>query len=69
MRECEFNKETYASAGDIASLNWSPPLLRHFLKGLINSDLKQELLAQCIVKTVKKYTIPPLFFGLGVDLD
>ena len=24
IRECEFNKETYPNAGDIANLNWSP---------------------------------------------
>ena len=69
IRECEFNKETYPNAGDIANLNWSPQLLRHFLRGLMNSELKQESLAQCIVKVVKKDTIPPLLFGLGVDLD
>ena len=43
--------------------------MRHFLKGLINSELTQESLGQCIVKAVKKYTIPPLLFGVGVDLD
>ena len=31
IRECEFNKETNSRAADIANLNWSPPLLRHFL--------------------------------------
>ena len=31
--------------------------------------MKQESLAQFIVKAVKKDTIPPLLFGLGVDLD
>ena len=69
IREREFNKETYPSAGDIANLNWSPPLLRRFLKGLINLELEQESLAQCIVKAVKKDTIPPWLFGLGVDLN
>ena len=53
-KENEFNKEIYPSARDIANLNWSPPLLCHFLKGLINSELKQESLAQCIVKAVEK---------------
>ena len=69
IREREFNEETYPSVGDIANLTWSPPLLRHFLKGLINSELKQESLVQCIVKAVKKDTIPSLLFGLVVDLD
>ena len=69
IKEGEFNKETYPSARDIANLNWSSPLLCHFLKGLINSELKQESFAQCIVKAVKKDTITPLLFGLGVDLD
>ena len=44
LREHEINKETYPSLGNIANLNWSLPLLRHFLKGLINSELKQESL-------------------------
>ena len=46
IRVRKFKKETYPSAGNIANLNWSSPLLRHFLKGLINSELKQELLVQ-----------------------
>ena len=36
IREREFNEETYPNAGDLTNLNWSPPLLCHFLKGLIN---------------------------------
>ena len=69
IKEGEFNKETYPSARDIANVNWSSPLLCQFLKGLINSELTQESFAQCIVKAVKKDTITPLLFGLGVDLD
>ena len=69
MWEQEFKEEACSSVGDIVNLNWSPPLMHLFLKGLIYSKLKQESLAQCIVKTVKKDTIPPLLFGLRVDLD
>ena len=69
MWEQEFKEEAYSSVGDIVNLNWSPPLMHLFLKGLIYSKLKHESLAQCIVKTVKKDTIPPLLFGLRVDLD
>ena len=36
IREREFKKETYPSAGNIVNLNWSSPHLHHFLKGLIN---------------------------------
>ena len=54
IKESRFNKEIYPSARDIANLNWSPPLLCRFLKGLINSKLKQESLAQCIAKAVEK---------------
>ena len=57
----------FKRVGDIANL--SPPLMCFFLKGLINSKLKQESVAQCIVKTVKQDTISPLLFGLRVDLD
>ena len=31
--------------------------------------MKQESLAQCIVQVVKRDTIPPFLFRLGVDLD
>ena len=46
IRARKFKKETYPSVGNIANLNWSSPLLRHFLKALINSELKQEFLVQ-----------------------
>ena len=50
ISERKFNKETYPSAVDIANLNWSPPLMHHFLKGLINTELKQESLANVLLK-------------------
>ena len=46
IRECEFNKETYPSAADFANLNWSLPLLHHFLKGLIKNRLPDVLSKQ-----------------------
>ena len=66
IREHTFNKETYPSARDIANLNWSSPLLCHFLKGLINSELKQESRAQCIVKAVKKTSLLHCYLDLGL---
>ena len=38
IREYKFNNETYPNTGDIANLNWSPPLLCQFLEGLIRIE-------------------------------
>ena len=69
IREQEYQNDFYPDPSDIEALNWSPPLLKHLLNSLIKSDLKQEFLAQCIVKATKRDVIPPLLFALGVDLD
>ena len=50
ISERKFNKGTHPSAVDIANLNRSPPLIHHFLKGLINTKLKQESLATVLLK-------------------
>ena len=48
ISERKFNKGTYPSAVDIANLNRSPPLIHHFLKGLINTSWnKNHLLMYC----------------------
>lgn len=65
-REHELNKETNPSIGDVANLNWVTSLLCHFLKELTNSELKQELLAQCMVKTVKETPFLPCSFDLAL---
>ena len=50
ISEPKCNIGTYPSAVDIANLNRSPPLIHHFLKGLINTELKQESLANVLLK-------------------
>lgn len=62
IREQKCQNDFYPDPSDIEALNWSPPLLKHLLKSLIKSDLKQEFLAQCIVKATKRDVIPPLLF-------
>ena len=64
IRKREFNKETYPSAGDITNLNWSPPLLLHFLEGV-----ETRIVCPMHCQSSKKGTILLLLFGLGVDLD
>jgi len=54
IRDHQFQKNVYPDTDGIKSLNWSSPLLRHFLQSLINSELKRESLAQCIIKATKK---------------
>ena len=69
VREKEYKNDFYPDPSEIEALNWSPPLLKQLMKSLTKSDLKQEFLAQCIVKATKRDVIPPLLFALGVDLD
>ena len=69
IRRCDYKNDVYPSVNDMKNLDWSPPLLKQFLKYLVQSELKQESLAQCIVKAAKRNTIPPLLLGIGVDLD
>ena len=69
IKEQNYDSDVYPTANDIKHLNWIPDNLRLFLKNLINSELKQESLGQCIIKATNWFSIPPLLFGLGVDLD
>ena len=69
VREKEYKNVFYPNPNKIEALNWSPPLLKQLMKDLTKSDLKQEFLAQCIVKVTKRDAIPPLLFALRVDLD
>ena len=67
IKECKFDNETYPSTGDIANLNWSPPLLSQFLEGLFRVEKRIACTMYC--QRGKKDTTPPLLFGLGVDQD
>ena len=60
VREKEYKNDFYPDPSETEALDWSPPLLKQLMKGLTKSDLKQEFLAQCIVKATKRDIIPPL---------
>ena len=50
--------------------NWIPDSLHYFLEAFTKSKVKQESIGQCIVKAaLPKNSLPPLLFGLGVELD
>ena len=57
VREKEYKNDFYPDPNEIEALNWSPPLLKQLMKDLTKSDLKQEFLAQCIVKATKRDVI------------
>ena len=69
VREKEYKNNLYPDPSEIEALDWSPPLLKQLMKGLAKSELKQEFLAQYIIKATKRDVIPPLLFALSVDLD
>jgi len=67
----KFNLDSYPSIYDIEHHETSlVPLLRLFMKGLISDELKQSSIGQTITKAiVTRLYIPPLLFGLGIELD
>ena len=67
----KFNTEIYPSRRDIENHTDSlAPLLQNFMKELVCDELKQSSIGQAIMKAVKiRFYIPPLLFGLGVELD
>ena len=47
-----------------------PPSLRLLIELLVGSRFRQASLGQCILKAMKPNSIiPPLFFGLGIEID
>ena len=72
IREHEFSMETYPSNDDITSRDNDiiPPLLKTMLKGLIKSEVQQNSIGQSILRTIRpRSVIPPILFGLAVELD
>ena len=67
VREEEYKNDFYPDPNESEALNWSPPLLKQLMKDLTKSDLKQEFLAQCIVKTTKRDVIPSLLFACVIN--
>ena len=67
----KFNTDEYPSRYDIEHHKTSlVPLLRLFMKGVTNDELKQSSIGQTITKAIQtRYYIPPLLLGLGIELD
>ena len=74
IREKQYQCDYYPDNTDIKDLNygkeWLPRPLLLFLQHLILSETKQVSIGQCIVKANRPLSsIPPLLFGLGVEMD
>ena len=49
---------------------WLPFLLRLLLQTIVQDDLKQAAIGQCIVQAARpRSVISPILFGLGIELD
>ena len=71
IRCTNFESEHYPSNADIiGGANFLPPVLRYFMQCLVSNELKQASIGQCLLKLMKPNgVIPPLLFGLGVEVD
>ena len=74
LRLTKFDCGSYPPNEEISDVNknieWLPPNLRIFMQTLIKSPIKQASIGQCIVNAVRpRSTIPPLLFGLGIEMD
>ena len=71
IKTAQFASDYYPSKHDIKNCDDSlPPTLRFFMKALVSNEVKQASIGQAIIKAVKPRSyIPPLLFGLGVELD
>ena len=64
----------YPSNDDIrnvdAACQWLPSTLQMFLQPIVKSTVKRAAFGQCLVRASRpRSVIPPLLFGLGVELD
>ena len=71
IQNLKFNTEEYPSKQDIENHSDSlAPLLHQFMQELVSDELKQSSIGQAIMKAIKtRCYIPPLLFGLGIELD
>lgn len=69
-----FDVKTCPNLGEIESeedeLNYLLPFLRLFMQGLSKKSLKEISIGQAIIHMVHgRSSIPPILFGLAVELD
>ena len=71
LRETIYNTDIYPSKTEINNFdNFTPSLLKILMETLITSELRQASISQSILKAARpRSIIPPLLFGLGVELD
>ena len=74
IRDSEYENEFYPNTTEIKESikgkDFLPHTLQVFMKEIINCSLKQISLGQCIVKAARpRSSLPPLLFGLTVELD
>ena len=74
IRSAEFDINFYPPNEIIESVErgkeWLPKYLRFFLQHLLKYPLRQVSIGQCIVNAVRpRSCIPPVLFGLGVEVD
>ena len=70
-RYIRYETNVYPSKADIElDAEFLPSALKLLMKVLVGQGLKQASSDQCILKAVKPNgVIPPLLFGLGVEID
>ena len=70
IREQIYDKTQYPSTDDITKKTYIPRHLQTFLEVLVKRDTRQKAIGQAIVYAAKPRSfIPPILFGLGVEMD
>ena len=74
IRALETNMGQYPTTDDISNLEQSKSIIPHclqkFLSVLVKSPVKQNSIGQCLLYAVRpRSVIPPILFGLGVEMD
>ena len=68
IKENLSKSEHYPTSPDIRG-EWVPRTVKQFLKYFTDSKVKQESIGQCLVKLITPTVIPPILFGLSVELE
>jgi hypothetical protein len=74
IKKQEYSRSVYPTKDQMSDVGegktWLPSLLRLLLQTIVNDDLKQAAIGQCIVQAARpRSVISPILFGLGVELD
>ena len=74
IREMKYDKSYYPDEESIANVSegkkWIPKSLNTFLENIIESEVKQNSIGQCLVQAIRpKSAILPIPFGVGIEMD